>query len=227
MKVVITGLDKREVTATADHLRESGATTLAVPGDLSLVVEIDKLFDRTQEAFGPVKVLVNNAANLSRVPFFEAGESLLDLQLATNIKGPYMCAYRAAKIMHECGHGGNIVQISSVAGLRAQWPGLPYDLTKAALDAITRSMGVELAENGIRVNAVAPGAIRIERTAGDDTPETQARAHRIPMGRLGLPSEIAAAVAFLISSEAAYITGQVLYVDGGVVAQLSPRGQDI
>jgi len=227
MNVVITGLEKKEVETTAVILRELGAATLAVPGDLSLVKEIDKLFERTQETFGPVNVLVNNAAHLGRVPVFEAGEELLDLQLATNIKGPYMCSYRAAKIMRDNSQGGNIVQISSVAGLRAQWPGLPYDLTKAALDAITRSMGVELAEHGIRVNAVAPGAIRIERTAADDSPATQARTQRIPLKRLGLPSDIAGAVAFLVSSEAAYITGHVLYVDGGIVAQLSPRGQDI
>ncbi|MBN9391152.1 MAG: SDR family oxidoreductase [Chloroflexi bacterium] len=227
MKVVITGLDAEEVTTTSAILTELGATTLALPGDLSQTGEVDRLFDRTLETFGSLNALVNNAAHLGRVPYFEAGEELLDLQLATNIKNPYMCSYRAAKIMHEAGQGGNIVQISSVAGARAQWPGLPYDLTKAAIDAITRSMGVELAEHGIRVNAVAPGAIRVEKTPAEDAPGTQARIHRIPMKRLGQPLDIAAAVAFLISNEAAYITGHVMYVDGGIVAQLSPRGQDI
>lgn len=227
MKVVITGLDKTEVETISAILTELGVTTLALPGDLSQPGEVDRLFDRTLETFGSLNALVNNAAHLGRVPYFEAGEELLDLQLATNIKNPYMCSYRAANIMHESGKGGNIVQISSVAGTRAQWPGLPYDLTKAALDAITRSMGVELAEHGIRVNAVAPGAIRVEKTASEDSPGTQARIQRIPMKRLGLPLDIAAAVAFLISNEASYITGHVMYVDGGIVAQLSPRGQDI
>jgi NAD(P)-dependent dehydrogenase (short-subunit alcohol dehydrogenase family) len=227
MRVVITGLEKEEVEETSAVLNDLGAATLAVPGDLSRVEEVDQLFERTQAFYGPVNVLVNNAAHLGRVPYFEAGEELLDLQLATNIKAPYMCSYRAAKIMHENGQGGNIVHISSVAGLRAQWPGLPYDLTKAAIDAITRSMGVELAEHGIRVNAVAPGAIRVEKTASDSTPQVQARRNRIPMKRLGLPADIANAVAFLVSDEASYITGHVLYVDGGIVAQLSPRGQDI
>src|SRR4051812_19413747 len=82
MKVVITGLEEKEFKPTAVILRELGAATLAVPGDLSLVKEIDKLFERTQETFGPVNVLVNNAAHLGRVPVFEAGEELLDLQLA-------------------------------------------------------------------------------------------------------------------------------------------------
>jgi NAD(P)-dependent dehydrogenase (short-subunit alcohol dehydrogenase family) len=227
MKVVITGLDREEVETTAAILNDLGATTLAVPGDLSRVAEVDYLFERTLDAFGTVNVLVNNAANLDRVPYFKVGEELLDLQLATNIKGPYMCAYQAATIMHETGRGGSIVHISSVAGLRAQWPGLPYDLTKAAIDAITRSMGVELAEYGIRVNAVAPGAILVEKTGPVDTPEAMDRVNRIPMKRLGLPVEIANAVAFLVSNEASYITGHVLYVDGGVAVQLSPRGQDI
>lgn len=227
MKVVITGLVKEEVETTAAILQELGATTLALPGDLTEAGEVDRLFERTQAVLGEINVLVNNAAHLGRVPFFQAGEELLDLQLATNIKSPYMCAYRAAHHMHESGQGGSIVHISSVAGLRAQWPGLPYDLTKAAIDAITRSMGVELAEYGIRVNAVAPGAIRVEKTGPLDTPEAQARINRIPAKRLGLPSDIASAVAFLVSNDASYITGHVLYVDGGIVAQLSPRGQDI
>jgi 3-oxoacyl-[acyl-carrier protein] reductase len=122
---------------------------------------------------------------------------------------------------------GCIVHISSVGGLRVHQPGVPYDVTKAALDGLTRAMGVELADSGIRVNAIAPGAIHTERRPPLDDPAMQAIADRIPLRRFGHPLEIGAVVAFLASPDASYITGQVIYVDGGITTQLSPRGQPI
>jgi NAD(P)-dependent dehydrogenase (short-subunit alcohol dehydrogenase family) len=117
---------------------------------------------------------------------------------------------------------GNIVHISSVGGLRAHFPGLPYDATKGALDAMTKVMGIELAQFGIRVNAIAPGAIYTENRHPLDDPRMVEYAKRIPSNRLGLPLEIGAAVAFLASDDADYIIGQVIYVDGGITSQLSP-----
>jgi 3-oxoacyl-[acyl-carrier protein] reductase len=119
-------------------------------------------------------------------------------------------------------NGGNIVQISSVGGLRAHWRGLPYDVTKGAIDAMTRAMALELARYGIRVNGVAPGATRTERTPPPDHPRGQIVAQRVPMGRYGTILEIGAVVAFLASPEASYMTGQILYVDGGLTSQLDP-----
>ncbi|MCS7220787.1 MAG: glucose 1-dehydrogenase [Anaerolineae bacterium] len=226
MRVVINGRNPETVMATAEALRELGAEALAIPGDVSRTQEVDHLFQKTLSAFGTVDLLVNNAADLQRVHFFEVDEALLDYQLASNIRGPYLCACRAAEVMRRAGRG-NIVHISSVGGLRAHWQGLPYDVTKGAIDAMTRAMALELAVYGIRVNAVAPGAIRTEHTPAPDHPAAQAVAQRIPLGRFGLPLEIGAAVAFLASPDASYITGQVLYVDGGITAQLSPPGQPI
>jgi NAD(P)-dependent dehydrogenase (short-subunit alcohol dehydrogenase family) len=224
MKVVINSRTPGAVAATTTELRSLGAEVLAVPADVGRAAEVERLFDETLSAFGTVHLLVNNAADLRRVPFFDVDESLVDDQLASNIKGPYMCAHRAAAVMREAG-GGNIIHISSVGGVRAHWTGLPYDVTKGAIDAMTRAMALELAEHGIRVNAVAPGATWTERTPAPDHPRHQAITQRVPLGRFGLPLEIGAAVAFLASPEADYITGQVLYVDGGITVQLGTRAQ--
>lgn len=222
MKVVINARTGGDVDATVAEFHELGVQALAVPADLGQTKDIDRLFDETLRAFGAVDLLVNNAASLKRVHFFEVDEILIDEQLADNVKGPMLCAYRAADAMRQSG-GGNIVHISSVGGLRAHWRGLPYDVTKGAIDAMTRAMSLELAEFGIRVNAVAPGATRTERTPGDDHPRVQAFTERVPLRRMGTPLDIGAAVAFLASPDAAYITGQVLYVDGGITTQLGTR----
>ena len=143
-----------------------------------------------------------------------------------NIRAPYLLALRAAAVMRPM-QRGNIVSISSVGGIRAHWSGLPYDVTKGAIDAMTRAMALDLAREGIRINAIAPGAIHREGITMPSDPRLQALAERIPMARFGTPLEIGAMVAFLASSDASYITGQVFYVDGGVTAQLSPPGQPI
>jgi 3-oxoacyl-[acyl-carrier protein] reductase len=225
MRIVVHGLDPDEVARTHRELSDLGVTAIAVTSDLRETDGIDQLFECTLTAFDTVDLLVNNAADLRRKPFFEIEEELLDSQLASNLRGPYLCARRAAAVMCEQ-RGGNIINISSVGGLRAHWRGLPYDLTKGALDAMTRAMALELAEFGIRVNAIAPGATRTERWRPKHKIKQEIY-RRIPLARFGRPEEIGAAVAFLASPEAAYITGQVIYVDGGITAQLSTRDHPI
>lgn len=225
MKISIHGLDADEVAATHADFIESGVDAIAVASDLRETEGVDQLFEATLAAFGTVDLLVNNAADIHRKPMFEIDETMLDSQLAANIRGPYLCAQQAAIIMREK-NAGNIISISSVGGLRAHWTGLPYDVTKGAIDAMTRAMALELAEFGIRVNAIAPGAIRKENLQLN-RPFIQEAIQRIPLERFGNPADIGAAVAFLASPDASYITGQVIYVDGGVTAQLSPKGQTI
>ena len=185
---------------------------------------MNQLFDATLEAFGTVDLVVNNAANMQREHFFDVDEALLDAHLADNIRGPYLCAHRAAEIMRDQGKTGSIIHISSVGGKLAHWRGLPYDMTKGALDAMTRAMALELAEYGIRVNAIAPGATATERVASNPA-VVQDYSTRIPLYRFGTPLEIGGMVAFLASPEAAYIIGQIIYVDGGLTIQLGTREQ--
>jgi glucose 1-dehydrogenase len=184
---------------------------------------VRRLIDSTVTAFGAVDLLVNNAADLRRKHIFDVDEELLDAQLAVNIKAPYLGAQYAAEVMRERGAGGSIIQISSVGGLRAHWRALPYDMTKGALDAMTRAMANELAQFGIRVNAIGPGAIDTGWVNRAGKAGAEALVERIPLLRVGNPQDIASSVAFLASDDASYITGQVIYVDGGITMQLSPK----
>ncbi len=225
MKVVLHGHIQAEIEQTTAEFQALGATVIGVQADFSQDEAVDRLFDQALAAFGTVDLLVNNAADLRRDHLFEA-DALLDQQLAVNLRAPYRCARRAAEIMRPK-RRGSIINISSVGGLRAHWRGLPYDVAKGAIDAMTRAMALDLAQIGIRMNAIAPGAIYVERSRPLDDPQMQAVAERIPLARFGLPLEIGAAVAFLASSDASYIVGEILYVDGGITAQLSPPNQPI
>lgn len=226
MRVVIADKDEESLNLTMDSLQRLGTTVYAFLGDLSQAELIKKLFEQTIETFAGVDLLINNAANLDRFRLLDDHDDVLDCQLATNIRGPYQCSAQAAKFMSQA-DGGNIIHISSVGGLRAHWFGFPYDVTKGAIDSMTRAMAIDLAEYNIRVNAIAPGAIRTRRTSPSDNPAVREMSARIPLQRFGLISEISSVVAFLASSEASYITGQVIYVDGGITSQLAPPGQKL
>jgi 3-oxoacyl-[acyl-carrier protein] reductase len=215
MRVVIADIDEASLAATASALQNLGAQVLAFHGDLSKSADIQQLFEQITATFERVDLLVNNAADLERRRLLDEHEELLEHQL---------CSFQAAKIMQANG-GGNIVHISSVGALRAHWIGFPYDVTKGAINAMTRAMAIDLAEYKIRVNAVAPGATRKRQTPSGKRALVKEMSERIPLGRFGLISEMSSVVAFLASPEAGYITGQIIYVDGGITAQLSPPGQ--
>jgi len=224
MRLVLADRDGETLAATVAELDRAGATVVTVEGDLADPFTIDGLFSVTAEAYGTVDVLVNNAADLTRRNALDHHPELLDLQLATNVASPYLCSQRAAAMMRDRATGGVIVNVSSVGALRAHHRGLPYDITKGALNAMTQAMAIDLGRFGIRVNAVGPGVTHTYRADGMAEQTRQTISAQIPLGRFGTTAEIAAAVAFLASDEAAYITGQVLYVDGGITAQLSPPG---
>jgi NAD(P)-dependent dehydrogenase (short-subunit alcohol dehydrogenase family) len=222
MRIVLHGYDAAELKATADEFRALNLPVAAVHADFSKTDAVDVLFEGALKAFGTVDLLVNNAADLRRTSIFNVDTALLDHQLAVNLRAPYLAAQRAAEIMLPKKHG-NIVSISSVGGARAHWDGLPYDVTKGGIDAMTRAMALDLANEGIRVNAIAPGAILVDRGGQRDEEVIRLLARRVPADRFGTPLEIGAAVAFLASDDAAYITGHILFVDGGLTAQLSGR----
>lgn len=224
MRVVAGDIDGPALAATIAEFEEAGAAVEAFHGDLSRDEDIHGLFARAVEVFGTVDLLVNNAADLHRSRLLDEHQELLDLQLATNLRGPYLCSQKAAAIMRDHG-GGSIVHITSVGALRAHHRGFPYDVTKGAVNTMTLAMAVDLGEYGIRVNAVGPGVTRTYLTEAIVGPEARRETERgIPLRRSGTVEDVAAMVAFLASSEASYVTGQVIYVDGGITAQLSPQG---
>lgn len=222
MSVVAADIDEASLAATVDTFRSAGGDALAFSGDLTDAAVIDRLFEETVERFETVDLLVNNAADLRRRRLLDEHTELLDDQLAINVRSPYLCSQRSAAIMRD-GGGGSIVHISSVGALRAHHRGFPYDVTKGAINAMTVAMAVDLGEYGIRVNAIGPG-VTLKRDRPVDEVERRITEERIPLRRSGTVEDIAAMVAFLASSESSYVTGQVIYVDGGITAQLSPSG---
>jgi NAD(P)-dependent dehydrogenase (short-subunit alcohol dehydrogenase family) len=198
-------------------VRKGGAHCVAVRADTSVEADVNRLFDTAAAELGPVTGLVNNAGvtgPLGRLA--DTGTDVLRRVLDVNLLGYLLCARRAAQVMTS---GGAIVNISSAAATLGS-PGeyVHYAATKAATDALTVGLAKELAAEGIRVNAVAPGVTLtgMHAAAGDPDRVERAAATRIPMRRAGEPDEIAAAVAWLLSPDSSYTTGAVLRVAGGM-----------
>ncbi|MBE3070656.1 MAG: SDR family oxidoreductase, partial [Planctomycetes bacterium] len=186
------------------------------------------VFDAAVERFGRIDLLVNNAAHLHSRPILELDEAEYRQSFEGNVRMVYGLSLLAARHM-AAGHmaasgGGVIINISSVGGLRAHRGLAGYDASKGAIDALTRSMALDLAPHGIRVNAVAPGLTLKGPVRPEWAEKVQRAVSGIPLGRGGTPEDVGAAVAFLASDAGSYITGQVLYVDGGLTAQLTPPG---
>jgi len=187
---------------------------LLLEGELT---DEEKLVRDAHAALGRLDILVNNAGVEIREPFVDVSEQHYDLVLGVNLKGAFFAAQAAAKLMIDAGDGGRIINISSVVGVMGNAGQANYVASKAGLIGLTKTVARELASRNITVNAVAPGFIQTEMTEALPEAVRNLMLAQIPLGRFGTSEEVAQAVAFLASDAAAYITGQVIHVNGGML----------
>ena len=200
---------------TAKACEALGAQVLAVKCDVSDAAQVKELMDAAVARFGRIDILVNNAGITRDGLLMTMKEEDFDAVTATNLKGTFLCMKAVARLMMRQRYG-RIVNLSSVVGLRGNAGQVNYAASKAGVIGMTKSLAKELASRGVTVNAVAPGFIDTDMTAAMPEAAKTATLASIPMGRLGAPEDVARVVAFLASGEAAYVTGQVLAVDGGM-----------
>src|SRR5439155_27111728 len=195
----------------AREIEAAGGTVLAIPGDAGDKADVEAMFERVLETWSGVDVLVNNAAWASpQAHILEMDEDHWDTVIRANLKSIYLHCHRAANIMVDHGTRGSIVNISSFAAARAHRYMAAYDATKGGMEAMTRTMAIDLAPFGIRVNVVGPGAIHTQEYEPLGEEARLRRGQTVPLGRVGYPEDIAGAVLFLCSDDASYVTGQTI-----------------
>ena len=200
---------------TAQACQALGAQVLTVKCDVSDAAQVKELMDAALAKFGRIDILVNNAGITRDGLLMTMKEEDFDAVTATNLKGTFLCMKAVARQMmrQRC---GRIVNLSSVVGPRGNAGQVNYAASKAGVIGMTKSLAKELASRGVTVNAVAPGFIDTDMTAAMPEKAREAMQATIPMGRPGAPEDVAKAVAFFAQPDSAYITGQVLCVDGGM-----------
>jgi NAD(P)-dependent dehydrogenase (short-subunit alcohol dehydrogenase family) len=222
-RVTITGRRKELLDEIADAIAAAGGHALAVPGSVTDEADVQRAVQATLATFGRVDVLVNNAGSLLHAaPLHETTDEIWDGMMDVFLKGVFRFSRAVIPHMQRQG-GGSIVNIGSVLGLKASlgFPVHPYAVAKAGVAMLTKTIAVHYAKDGIRCNCVAPAVTEtplLESRLADPAVRNAMEA-RVPLGRLGRPDEIAQAVLHLASDEAAWTTGAILTVDGGIMAQ--------
>ena len=219
-RLVVTDVDEAGLSRVRERLAGSGAEVEAVVGDVSVVEDARRMIGTAVESFGRIDVLVANAGIIPLNTIVEATPEDWDRVMAVDGRGMFLtCKFAVEAMLGQEEPGGSIVCLSSISGLAGQAQQSTYGPAKFVASGITKHLAVEWAASGIRVNAVAPGTIATEAVV--ELPEEyiapMREAH--PVGRLGEPAEVANAILFLASDEASFVTGAILSVDGGYMAQ--------
>jgi 3-oxoacyl-[acyl-carrier protein] reductase len=193
-----------------------GGEAIVLAADVSSKAQVDAMFDAVLQRFGTIDVLVNNAGLIYEDRhFLDGDEAWWDRVQGVNLKGAFLCSHRAAHVMARK-RRGCIINMSSGGATRSHRGNVAYDASKGGIEAMTRAMALDLAPYGVRVNAVVPGLIRTYDLSEEDAAE---RGKVVPLGRLGLPDDLAGPTVFLATDDARYMTGACLVVDGGVLVQ--------
>src|SRR6266496_2055329 len=216
-KVVVNySSSKKDADKVVDEIAKDGGKAIAVQANLSKQADIERLFADTKKAFGRLDVLVNNAGIYEFSPLENVTEEHFHKHFNLNVLGLLLASQAAAKLFDSA--GGSIINISSLASTLAMPNAAVYSGTKAAVDAITRSLAAELGPRKIRVNAVRPGMVETEGTHSAGIAASDMRkqvAAQTPLGRIGQPQDIAGTVVFLASADSAWITGETFVIAGG------------
>lgn len=220
--VAVAGIDIESQRQTVEAIRARGGTAEAVFADVSRKESAQNMIEETVKAFGRVDVLVNNAGinggPKERRPIHEYSDELWDKIMAVDLNGVYYCSKFAVRQMVKQKDGGNIINISSIAGVTPLRFQCAFAAAKAGVVNLTKAMALELAQENIRVNCIAPGSIMFEGTRKlfyADAKKAEAMMSHIPQGRPGDPEDIAGMACFLASDASGYMTGTVNIVDGG------------
>ena len=220
-KVVVADVDPVVGDETVGRIKAEGGEARFVPCDVTDRAQVAALMDRTLEAYGSLDIAAANAGIIHNIPFLELDDATFDRVIAINLKGVFLTGQEAARRMVERGINGTIINTASDNAVIVPYGLAAYNASKGGVGQLTKTMAIELAPHGIRVNAIGPGSVATDmfRSAMLTDPEAMDRVRaRTPLGRPAEPSEIAACALFLASEEASYITGADLLVDGGMSA---------
>jgi len=198
-----------------ERIRAAGSKAIAVQADVSQTAEAEALINAARKAFGRIDILINNAGTTRDTLIMRMSEEDWDIVLDTNLKGAFNCIKAVSRQMMRQRYG-RIVNVTSVAGLVGNAGQANYASAKAGLIGLTKTVAKELGSRGITCNAIAPGFVPTDLTASLPEELIGQAVERTPLGRTGTPEDMAAAVAFLASDDASFITGQILAVDGGL-----------
>ena len=209
---------ERGLDSCLESMQSHGTKPIVVEADVSDEQQVNTMFDEVMSAYGGIDILINNAGIQIAADSEQLSIDDFDRVLSVNLRGSFLCARQAIRQMLDQGRPGSIVNVSSVHQIIPKPRFLGYSVSKGGMQNLTRTLALEYAARGIRVNAVAPGATLtpINRAWADDPVKRALVTQHIPMRRPAESEEMAAATAFLCSDEAAYVTGQTLFVDGGL-----------
>jgi 3-oxoacyl-[acyl-carrier protein] reductase len=214
--VILADINLKNAEESASSIRNNGGSASAISLNVADLNSVHQVFSEISQEFKLLDILVNNAGITKDGLLIRMKEPDWDSVLAVNLKGSFLCAQQAAKQMMKQRYG-TIVNIASIVGIMGNAGQANYSASKAGIIGLTKTMARELAPRNVTVNAVAPGFIDTEMTRVLDEKVRDKLIEQIPLARLGLPQDISHSVAFLVSDQASYITGQVINVNGGML----------
>lgn len=216
-KVVVSDVEVEKGETVVEGLQADGLEAIFVPCDVGEKDEVEALMDSALAGFGRLDIAVANAGIVHAAEFLELEEADWDRVIRVNLKGVFLTGQAAARRMVAQGSGGAIINMSSVNAILAIPSITPYVVSKGGVNQLTKVMALSLADKGIRVNAIGPGSIATELAQAvlSDPEKRRSALSRTPMGRFGEPSEIGSIAVFLASDDSSYVTGEIIYADGG------------